>query len=493
MSEKQGPGTGPVGRGRSRTAGWRRRVVGTEEQTRPITVVERLRGTPFSSPLRMAAPDDATRSLDVLLRLAVLMLRSGSALAEVEAAVVAAAVALGLSEDHLDVDITYSSVTLAYAPPGAPPVARLQVLRTWGTEYARLSAAHSLVRDLVDGRLGREDVALRLAQVERMPRPYRGWMVRVAWGLLAVAVVARLGGGPLALVTGFALAVAVDAGARAMSRAGAPSFFVVGAGAFVAGALSSVLSLLTDVLPSSLAGQVPPAALVVASGIVVLLPGGSLVAAVEDALRGFPVTAAARLVTVVMTTAAIIGGVVAALDVARRAGVPGVDTTAAGAAVGGALTPPLVAVGATALGAAAAAVAYRTPPRLLLVTAAAAASGQVALELVQDGEGPRAAGTLVAAVVVGAVGRVAALRRRATPLAVVVPGTVMLLPGLTIYTALAELTSGTVVTGLVLLGQAVAVALAIGAGVSLGDSVVAPVERGLDQEGRRRRQAPLRS
>ncbi|NNH24711.1 threonine/serine exporter family protein, partial [Pseudokineococcus marinus] len=105
----------------------------------------------------------------------------------------------------------------------------------------------------------------------------------------------------------------------------------------------------------------------------------------------------------------------------------------------------------------------------------------------------RALGTLVAALVVGAVGRVAALRRRATPLAVVVPGTIMLLPGLTIYTALVELTGGTVISGLVLLGQAGAIALAIGAGASLGDSVAAPVERGLDQASRRRRETPLRS
>ncbi|MEJ5912934.1 threonine/serine exporter family protein [Pseudokineococcus sp. 1T1Z-3] len=493
-----GHGSGHVARdpAQPRTAGWRRRVVGTEEQTRPLTVVERLKGTPFSQPLRMAAPSDATRALDHVMRLAVLLLRSGSGTAEIESAVVATAVALGLDEDELEIDVTYSSVTLAYAPPGAAPVARLQVVRSTSTEYARLSAAHSLVVDLVEGRLEREDVALRLREAETMPRPYRRWMIRVAWGLLAVAVVARFGGGPVAMVTGFALAVAVDAGARAMSRAGAPAFFVVGAGAFVAGAFSSTLALLTDVLPPSLAGEVPSSALVVASGIVVLLPGGTLVAAVEDALRGFPVTAAARIVTVVMTTAAIIGGVVLALETARRAGVPGVDVEAVGEAVGGALTPGLVALGATALGAAAAAVAYRTPPRLVLVTAAAAASGQLALEVLDDADGPRALGTLAAAAVIGGVGRVAALRRRATPLAVVVPGTVMLLPGLTIYTALAELTGGTVVTGLILLGEAAVVALAIGAGVSLGDSVAAPLERGLDGAGRRRRrrrEPPLRT
>jgi uncharacterized membrane protein YjjP (DUF1212 family) len=485
--------------GRPRTAGWRR-VIGTEEQTRQLPVVERLRGTPFAAPHRMAAPADASdarASLDLLVRLAVLLLRSGAGMAEAESSVVAAAIALGLDDERLDVDITWSSVTLGYDPVDGPPVARLQVVRTSGTEFARLSAAHALVLDLVDGRVDRADLSLRMSQVERAARPYRRSIVRVAWGLLAVAVAARLGGGPLALVAAFGMAVAVDAGARAMSRAGAASFFVVAAGAFVAGALSSGVTLvteaLTDVVPPGLLGAAPSAALVVASGIVVLLPGGALVAAVEDALDGFPVTAAARLVTVLMTTAAIAGGVVLSIELTRRAGLPGVDPAAAGAAVGGALTPTWVALVATALGAGAAAVAYRTPPRLLVVTAVAAVLGTGVQVLVSDSEGARAFGTLAAAAVVGAVGRVAALRRRATPLAVVVPGTIMLLPGLTFYTALVELTGGTVVTGLVLLGEAVAIALGIGAGVALGDAVAAPVERGLDQVGRRRRQAALRS
>lgn len=478
--------------GRPRTAGWRR-VLGQEEQTRPTPLVERLRGTPFSDPRRMDAPTDTGRTLDVLTRIAVLGLRSGSGTAEVEAMVVAAAAALGLEDDGLDVDVTYSSITIGYAPSDGPPVARVQVVRTVGTEYARLSAVHALVLDLAEGRVDRGDVSLRLSQIEHMPKPYRGWIVRCAWGVLAVAVVARLAGGPLALLTAFVMAVAVDAGTREMTRRGAPPFFVIAAGAFIAGAASAMLTVVAPHLPGVLAGDVPPAALVVASGIVVLLPGGTLVAAVEDALRGFPVTAAARIVTVVMTTVAIIAGVVLAIDVARRVGVEDVDTAAAIAAVGGSAAAPWVVLVSTAVAAASAAIAYRTPPRLLLATAAAAAFGQVAVSLVDRVEGPRAFGTFLAAAVVGVLGRVWSLRRRASPLAVVVPGTVMLLPGLTIYTALVEITAGTVFNGFLLLVEAGTVALAIGAGVSLGDSVAAPVERGLDVVSRRRSGTVLRS
>lgn len=62
--------------------------------------------------------------------------------------------------------------------------------------------------------------------------------------------------------------------------------------------------------------------LVVAAGIVVLLTGLSLVGAVEDAISGFPVTAAARAFEVVTLTAGIVVGIVSVLDLAHRAQFP---------------------------------------------------------------------------------------------------------------------------------------------------------------------------
>ena len=70
-------------------------------------------------------------------------------------------------------------------------------------------------------------------------------------------------------------------------------------------------SLMEGVLPS----------LVVASGIVVLLAGLSLVGAAQDAIEGFYVTAGARVFQVIVLTLGIVVGIVVVLGVANRLGV----------------------------------------------------------------------------------------------------------------------------------------------------------------------------
>jgi threonine/serine exporter ThrE len=54
----------------------------------------------------------------------------------------------------------------------------------------------------------------------------------------------------------------------------------------------------------------------------VLLAGLSLVGAAEDAISGFPVTAAARAFEVVTLTAGIVVGIAGVLDLAQRAQLP---------------------------------------------------------------------------------------------------------------------------------------------------------------------------
>src|SRR5699024_9054341 len=64
-----------------------------------------------------------------------------------------------------------------------------------------------------------------------------------------------------------------------------------------------------------------PPSLVVASGIMVLLAGLSVVGAAEDAIAGFPLTSAARSFEVVLSTVGIIIGIGVMLAIAQRLGV----------------------------------------------------------------------------------------------------------------------------------------------------------------------------
>ena len=84
-------------------------------------------------------------------------------------------------------------------------------------------------------------------------------------------------------------------------------------------------------------------------------------------------------------------------------------------------------------------------------------------------------GTALAAVTIGAVCYLVAGRFRVPPLVVVVPAIVPLLPGLDIYRGLALMAEGN--DGVLQLTAAVATALALAAGVILGQYLAQPLKR----------------
>jgi uncharacterized membrane protein YjjB (DUF3815 family) len=225
--------------------------------------------------------------------------------------------------------------------------------------------------------------------------------------------------------------------------------------------------------------------LVVAAGIVVLLAGLSLVTAAQDAISGFPVTAGARAFEVVTLTAGIVVGIAGVLDLAQRAQLPLTVVTAAPASV-----PVSVALAASAGIAGFWSLASHARPHAVALAAIAGALAWTtfwALSALGAGA-PLASG--VAAVVIGFCGEVLTQRLRVPPQLVAVCGIVPLLPGLAIYHGLFRIVvDGNVDGGLAALVGALAVGLALAAGVTLGEYLGRPVsgERDRFDERVRRR------
>jgi uncharacterized membrane protein YjjP (DUF1212 family) len=419
------------------------------------------------------APRDEDAALavtDFLLRLAEVLLEGGAPTVDVESSVIAAGSALGVP--RVDVDITFNAVTVTVLrEDGVPPITRIRVVRGRTGDYSRLAAAHNLVVDLVEERVDRGQALARLTEIEAQPSPYPRWVITAAWGALAAAVTQLLGGSWPAAGIAFATTALVDRLGRRLSRRGWPQFFLNTVGGLCATLVAVALTALdVPVHPS----------LVVAGGIIVLLSGVGIVTTVQDAITGFVVTAAGRTVEVVLLTAGIISGVAMGLLIARRLGIP--------MSVQPVQVPvaefPLRTV-AAGIGAAAFAVAYRAPRRLLPAAAALGALGYA----VSAGllfvllEAPAAAAGAAAAV--GVAGHVLALRKKAPPLALVVPAIVPLLPGLTIYHGMLLLSDGSSADGLLTLLQAATTALALAAGVILGEIAGQPVRRELGRVERR--------
>ncbi len=289
---------------------------------------------------------------------------------------------------------------------------------------------------------------------------------------MAAAVALLLGGGLwVALVAGATTAI-IDRVVRRLAGWGLPAFFLQAVGAAIATAVAVLLLVVVPVLPVELA-TLPPS-LVVASGIVVLLAGLSLVGAAEDALSGFHVTASGRVFEVMLLTLGIVVGIGAVLDVARQIGV-GLDVVED---LGGSV-PFVVQVASAAVVAGAWAVSSYARPRAAAVAGLAGAGAWLAYSALRHLQAGPAVASAGAALLVGFAAESWGTRFRVPSLVTSACGIVPLLPGLAIYRGLFLVVDDSASVGegaQVLLGAAM-VGLGLAAGVTLGELLAAPVRR----------------
>jgi uncharacterized membrane protein YjjP (DUF1212 family) len=421
------------------------------------------------------APDEMTvnQVLDLALRIGEVELSSGAGASDVTATIIAVANACGLL--HCEVDVTFTSITVCcHRGPELAPVTSLRVVRSRGLDYTRLAAVERLVRDITRGRISAPQAATRLDRITRAKHPYPRWAATTAWAGMAASVAVLLGGGLLVALVAALITAVVDRVGRLLNRHGLPFFFqqVVG-GALATGGSLAVVS-------TGLVGEKPT--LVVAAAITVLLSGLSVVSAVQDAITGYYVTAAGRAIEIALMTAGLIGGVVLALNMAVELGMP--QTPIAAPLSPSALRLPLQTVAGAAAAGCFALASYATLRSLLVASAAGALGAAGYGAIVLGGAGPIVA-SAVAAVGIGFCGGVMARRLRVTPLVVAVSGMTPLLPGLSTYRSLYELAVDGTTAGVGTLMTALGIALALGAGVVLGEYLAQPVRTRLGRLERR--------
>ncbi len=440
-----------------------------------MSIVERLAGSPYANPtLHVAGPDaSARKALDFALSLAETMFRYGAGALEVETSIIAVTAAFGL--EHIEVDITNQSVVINYSAKDQTPTTVLRVVRSWTNNYAGLTAIHRLVSDIADGGVSRTEAAQRLDEIVHRPKPFPRWMVTVAFGVFSAAIVAFVGGGPLGSLVGFGSCILVDLVGRKLGEWRVPEFFSVATSA----AMVTLVAMLIWWI------QVPIApAIVVVGGILLLLPTGRLISAMQDAINGFPVTAAGRFVSAILIFAALVSGIAVALVAGDALGVPELEVLESS---GSQYPWPLVGV-FVFIAVATICIAEQTDVKLVLPTSLVAVAGFLLLTgAVSAGVGYRLAPAL-AAVLIGALSRVIALRMGAPQLVIAVPAVMFLYPGLTIFRSMYSLTidADLVSNGAVGLFNALTVVLAIAAGVVLGDNLARPFTRKLGSSERQR-------
>ncbi|WP_232821748.1 threonine/serine exporter family protein [Desertihabitans aurantiacus] len=435
----------------------------------------------------MPAQNDVTGVLDLCLRIGEMLLSNGAGAADVTFAMDSVARHYGLR--NAEIDVTFTSLSMSYQPAeGEPAHTMIRQVKQRGIDYEDLTRVDHLIARILAGKESLRSARASILTLFSTGHHRRRWAVTSGWGVMAAGVALMLGGGAWVVGSALVTAMVIDRTQALLTRRRLPTFYQQAAGGAIAtvGAVVVALFGVDGIDPS----------LVVTANIVMLLAGIGFMGALQDALSGFYVTAGARLLEVMLSTAGIIVGVSGGL---AAAGVLGVDIGRMDPSPPGLVELALLGVGA---GVAAAGFAYASYARVVvLLPVALVAAGATGLSRVVEELGfGRLWPVGLAAVGVGVVGYAVARRVHVPPLVVVVSAVVPLLPGLTIYRGLSLLGEGGVeasTQGIVAMVTAASIALALAAGVILGEYIAQPLAREARRLERRlsgpRLVGPLRS
>ncbi|MEV6010668.1 threonine/serine exporter family protein [Streptomyces sp. NPDC051976] len=403
------------------------------------------------------------RVLDLTLRIGELLLSGGEGAEDVEAAMLGVAFAYGLA--RVEPNVTFTLLGISYQPSLTDmPVTMSRTVRRRGTDYTRLAAVYQLVDEITAHKATLEEAYRHLADIRRNRHPYGGWFLTGAAGLLAGAASVLVGGTPIIFVAAALAAMLGDRLAWLLAGRGIPEFYQFAAAAMPAAAMGVVVDRYAEWIPGANNVQ---ASAVITGGLFALLPGRALVAAVQDGLTGFYITASARLLEVMYLVVGIVIGVTLILY--------------AGVSLGTNLNPdqalraydhPWVQLlSAMVLTLAFAVLLQCERGVLLLTTVNGGIAWTVYGVLHQQAGGNQVAATAAAAGLVGLFGQLMARYRYVSVLPYVTAAIGPLLPGSATYFGLLALTQKHTDQGFVLLTRAAALALAIAIGVNLGGEI----------------------
>lgn len=404
--------------------------------------------------------------IDLALRLGEAMLVTGASVADTTAAVLRVCRAYGLRSVHAD--ITYTSITLSmHRGVYRDPITVMRIISRFGTDYSRLEALHTLVREIAQNPGEPGDVEDNLDELDRileMPSMYRRGVITAAIAGLGGAVAALLGGSVFLIILTTLTAAVIDRLQHWIAHRGVSAFFGQVAGAMVPAVVAVVLFFAKQHFPD--VGWLRDArpSFVAAAGVVVLLAGMSVVTAAQDTLDGFYVTASARTYEVMLMTSGVVAGVLAVLTVAKRAGV---DLNVVG---GTSLAHAEVVrvVAAAVIGGTFAISAY-CGPVAVLVGAAAGGVSWALYDLAVSFHATTPVASGIAAFCIGVLAPRTAKVLHVPSISITAAGIVPLLPGSAVFRGillfLADHTGTRMVPTLL---EALLIGLALAVGVSLG-------------------------
>lgn len=403
------------------------------------------------------------RVLDLATRIGESMFAVGASAHEVTLAITRVCEAYALK--GVQVDVTYNSVTVSFHLSGEVwPETLLRVVRVAAPDHSKLQRVQALVADIEAG-LDLESARTAFRVIRRVPFRYQQAVVVVARALLAVGVSILLGASPIIVGLTFIAALAAALTQAGLARVRVPLFFSQIAGGFVTTVVAVAVSALGSAGIEPFVGIRP--SIIVASGIVLMLAGLTVVGAAQDAIDGFALTAGGRILDLTMQTLGVVIGILVGLELGSVLGFtmdPPDDPAPFGPLVGVFAGAVIIAI--------AVAVFNGAGIRIILVSALLSAitiagyTASVALNL------HPAAASAIGALLASFVGVLIAHNLHVPSVAVTTAAIVPLVPGVAVFQGLLEMVhNGGTSMGVVGAGGSLIDAAVIGIGLASGASL----------------------
>jgi uncharacterized membrane protein YjjP (DUF1212 family) len=258
----------------------------------------------------------ARKVIDLAMRIAESLIAVGASANEVVLSAIRVAAALGIKPIH--VEVTYNALGLSYHRSDADlPFTLIRVVRAPVPDHAKLQALQALVAEIESG-LPLDKARAKFHVIRRTPFQYRPAVIVLMQGLLAVGVGMLYGASWLVLCIIMLAACSAAMTQRLLWQWHVPFFFSQAAGALVVTAFAAVTNLLGN-HGVPLLDEARPS-IIVAAGIVLMLAGMSVVAAAQDAIDGFALTAAGRILDLALMTLGVVIGIVSGISLAQVLG-----------------------------------------------------------------------------------------------------------------------------------------------------------------------------
>lgn len=451
-------------------------VQADQSLTAPIRGMGRLSQKQFSIKRRRdrerlaREKENARDILNFTLRLSETMFHYGADTLDVDNAVVAVCAAYGL--DDVEVDITNQSVIINYVSDGEAGSLDsrfshtvVRVVRSNSDNYASLADIYRLIHRITHESLAREDAEKQLTAINTQKKPYSPLVIFFANIFSAAALTYGIGGSVQAAIVSALIFIVVFFVGKLLGKMQLPSFFNMAASAgvisFAAISLSDEASFLAQI------GKPVSAPHIVAAGLIMLLPTTKLVTATQDAINGFPLTAAGKFVSTGMTFLGLVVGIATAVTVLSYMGATPLQISETRFN-----TPPVWA-SLVFMTLASMFLAVTTYARWIHLVGIAAitvtAISSYHLFNAVFGVGAGRGNTAVAALAIGLLSTLLAYKTKTPQVIYSVPAITFLLPGLSIfrgmYTMTVEANSSLGLNGMI---TAASVIMAMAAGVALG-------------------------